>query len=332
MTAMRRGVVLQGVDSPSELVRMASRFEAQGYDHLWLTESSLHARDPYQLLATCAKSTTTLRLGTAVTNPVSRHPALTAVAAATLDEVSDGRAILGIGAGDRPLVALGLKPARLAQLEASVDAIRSLLGGESVDVDGVGFDLVDAHMRFPANREIPIYLSASGPKTLRLAGRIADGIILLCGLNPKVVEWALEQIDAGATEAGRPRPEIALFVYGVIDEDEDVAIAGARSIAAWFPQTSPLYCDLVGLDADIAETVRQRYSGGEFQEADDAALLLPVSFVQQMAVAGNRARITEQLQELSRTGVDSINIFPLGDDRMATVDAFDECWARLDLP
>lgn len=330
MTAMRRGVVLQGVDSPSELVQMASRFETQGYDHLWMTESSLHARDPYQLLALCAQNTSTLRIGTAVTNPVTRHPALTAVAAATLDEVSGGRAILGIGAGDRPLVALGLEPARLAHLEASVDAIRSLLAGKRVDVDGVGFDLVDAHMRFPANREIPIYLSASGPKTLRLAGRVADGIILLCGLNPKVVEWALEQIDAGATEAGRSRPEIALFVYGVIDEDEDVAIAGARSIAAWFPQTSPLYCDLVGLDTGIAETVRQRYSGGEFQEADDAALLLPVSFVQQMAVAGNRERITGQLQELSKTGVDSINIFPLGDDRVATIDAFDECWARLD--
>ena len=310
---------------------MAARFEAQGYDHLWMTESSLHARDPYQMLALCARNTSTLRIGTAVTNPVTRHPALTAVAAATLAEASGGRAILGIGAGDRPLVALGLEPARLAHLESSINAIRRLLAGEHVDVESADFDLVDAHMRFPSPSDIPIFVSASGPKTLRLAGRVADGVVLLCGLNPTVVEWALEQIDAGASEAGRARPEVALFVYGMIDDDEQAAIAGARSIAAWFPQTAPLYCDLVGLDADIAATVRANYSGGEFQDADDAASLLPDEFVQQMAVAGNRDRITKQLELLVETGVDSINIFPLGDDRIATIDAFDECWARLDL-
>ena len=332
MGTIRRGVVLQGVDTPRDVAQMASRFEDQGYNHLWMTESSLHARDPYQMLALCAQNTSTLRLGTAVTNPVTRHPALTAVAAATLAEVSDGRAILGIGAGDRPLAALGLKPARLAHLESSIIAIRSLLAGERVDFDSAAFGLVDAHMRFPSPSDIPIFVSASGPKTLRLAGRVADGVVLLCGLNPTVVEWALKQIDAGASEAGRSRPEISLFVYGVIDEDEQAAIAGARSIAAWFPQTSPLYCELVGLDESIAATVRANYSGGEFQEADDAALLLPDEFVQQMAVAGNRDRVTRQLELLVETGVDSINIFPLGDDRIATIDAFDECWARLDLP
>jgi 5,10-methylenetetrahydromethanopterin reductase len=329
MTTLRRGVVLQGVDTPDEFVDMAKRFESQGFDHLWMTESSLHARDPYQMLALGAQHTERIVLGTAVTNPVTRHPALTAVAAATLDEASNGRAILGIGAGDRPLVALGLEPARLAHLENSVHALRRLLAGDHVDLESSGFDLVDAHMRFPPRREIPIYMSASGPKTLQLAGRVADGVILLCGLDPTVVAWAIDQIDVGANSAGRPRPDVALFVYGVIDEDEEVAIAGARSIAAWFPQTSPLYCDLVGLDTSIAQAVRDQYSGGEFQEADTAAMLLPVEFVQKMAVAGNRSRITSQLEALALTGVGSINVFPLGDDRLGTVEAFDECWGRV---
>ena len=329
MNTTRRGVVLQGVDAPHKLVEMAQKFESQGFDHLWLTESSLHARDPYQLLALAAQGTTTLQVGTAVTNPVTRHPALTAVAAATLDEASGQRAILGIGAGDRPLVALGLEPAKLAHLEASVEVIRRLLAGEHVDSDTPNFRLVDAHMRFAATRQIPIYVSATGPRTLQMAGRIADGVILLCGLNPTVVRWALEQIDIGAAEAGRSRPEVALFAYGVIDEDEAAAVAGARSIAAWFPQTSPLYCDLVGLDPEIAQAVRDRYVGGEFQEADSAAKLLPVEFVQQVAIAGNRERVTGQLGELLDLGLSSLNVFPLGDDRVATVDAFDECWARL---
>lgn len=329
MTRMRRGVVLQGVDAVDEFLSMATRVEAMGFDHLWLTESSLHARDPYQLLSLAARATTKIRLGTAVTNPVTRHPALTAVAAATFAEIAEGRAILGIGAGDRPLVALGLKPARLAALEASIAAIRALIAGETVTSDGPGFALDQAHMRFSAQSDLPVFVSASGPRTLELAGAIADGVILLCGLDPAVIKWALERVDAGATKAGRARPHIALFVYGVIDEDEEAAIAGARPIAAWFPQTAPAYCDLVGLDPDIAREVRETYQGGEFQEASEAALLLPADFVQKMAVAGNRDRFTSQLVALEATGVDSVHVLPMGDDRMATVLAFDDCWRRL---
>ncbi len=329
MTDIQRGVVLQGVDPVPEFIKLATTIESLGFDHLWLTESSLHARDPYQLLSLAAQATTRLQLGTAVTNPVTRHPALTAVAAATFAEVAGQRAILGIGAGDRPLAALGLKPARLATLEASVAAIRSLIAGERVTVETPSFSLKDAYLRFPANADLPIYVSASGPKTLTLAGSIADGVILLCGLDPTVVQWALERIDTGARLADRERPHVAVFIYGIIDEDEDKAIEGARSIAAWFPQTAPTYCDLVGLDPDIAAAVRDTYSGGEFQEADAAAALLPTDFIQKMAVAGNRDRITRQLQQLRDTGIDSISVLPMGDDRLATIEAFDYCWSRL---
>ena len=327
--SIRRGVVLQGVDAVDEFLAMARHIETIGFDNLWLTESSLHARDPYQLLALAARATTQLTLGTAVTNPVTRHPALTAVAAATFSEIAGDRAILGIGAGDRPLMALGAKPARVAELEAAIAAIRALLAGERVTSDGPGFRLDDAHLRFDAKADLPVFVSASGPRTLELAGAVADGVILLCGLDPAVVQWALDRVDEGARSARRPRPHVAIFVYGVIDEDEDAAIAGARSIAAWFPQTAPVYCDLAGLDPEITRAVRERYRGGEFHEAAEAASLLPTSFVQQMAIAGNRDRVTAQLAALQKVGVDSINVLPMGTDRMATVNAFDECWRRL---
>lgn len=323
---IRKGVVLQGVDAPTTLVEFARRFEADGFDHLWMTDSSLHARDPYQMLALAASATNRITLGTAVTNPVTRHPAVTAVSAVTLDEVSNGRFILGIGAGDRPLVALGQKPAKRRELEQAIDAIRSLARGDHVDLECDTFGLVDAHLRFTPRDDIPVYVSASGELTLHLAGKVADGVILLCGLEPSVVEWAISKIDGGAAEAGRPRPQIAVFAYGIIDEDEEAAIEGARSIAAWFPQTSPHYCDLVGLDPEIRDAVRANYQGGEFQEAAAAASLLPVEFVQKMALAGGRERTTQQLANLAAIGVDSINVFPLGADRMPTIEAFDECF------
>lgn len=325
-----RGVVLQGIDPPErflEIVRLAER----EFDQLWMTDSSLHTRNPYMALTLAARETERLKLGTAVTNPVTRHPAITAVNAATLDEVSDGRFILGIGVGDRPLLALGLEPARLGALEESIGVVRRLLTGERVDHAGDHFNLVDAHLRFPARSDLPIYISASGPKTLELAGRIADGVILLCGMAPRLVEWALEHVDRGAAAAGRPRPQIAIFAYGVIDEDEERALTHARPIAAWFPQTAPAYCDLMGLDPAITAQVRALYHGGEFQEAAAAAEILPDEFVRSMAMAGGRDRVTAQLADLVDAGVDQVNVFALGDDRFATIRAFSECCSALGL-
>jgi 5,10-methylenetetrahydromethanopterin reductase len=329
---VQTGVTLQSVDAPSDFEAMVDEIEQLGYDNLWLTDSSLHARNPYIYLTLAARRTSRLKLGTAVTNPVTRHPAITAVAAATLAEVSAGRAILGIGAGDRPLLSLGLKPAKVAQLEDSVSAIRTLWTGAPVTQDATGFSLHDAHYRFPPGIDIPVFISATGPRTLELAGRIADGVILLAGLHPDGVRFALEHIDRGVEAAGRSsRPHVTVFAYGAVDEDEEAAIAAARTIAAWFPQTAPVYCEIAGLSKDIIERVQQNYAGGEFQEAGTAAEALPLDFVKRMALAGGRAEARQHLRNLAELGVDSVTVFPLAKDRMATVRAFAEC-VRAEFP
>jgi 5,10-methylenetetrahydromethanopterin reductase len=317
---LKTGVTLQGVDHPDEFEKMATEIEGLGYDNLWLTDSSLHSRYCWAYLTLAARATSRLTLGTAVTNPVTRHPALTAVAAATLAEISSGRAILGIGAGDRPLLSLRHAPARVGALESAIASIRGLWTGEHV-TDEV---LDGAHYRFPPPLDIPVYVSASGPKTLELAGRVADGVILLAGLHPDGVGYALEHIDRGARAAGRGRPHVTVFAYGAIDEDEESAIETGRTIAAWFPQTAPVYCRLAGLDQAIIDQVRASYSGGEFQEAARAAAALPVDFVKRMALAGGRAEAAAHLATLREIGVDSVTVFPLGADRMATVRAFAE--------
>jgi 5,10-methylenetetrahydromethanopterin reductase len=325
---VRTGVTLQGVDQPAEFEAMVAEIENLGYDNFWLTDSSLHSRYCWAYLTLAARQTTRMTIGTAVTNPVTRHPAITAVAAATVAEISGGRAILGIGAGDRPLLSLGQQPARIATLEASVAAIRALWAGETVSTDGPGFALHDAHYRFPPTLDIPVYLSATGPRTLELAGRIADGVILLAGLHPDGITFALEHIDRGVAAAGRgQRPHVTVFAYGAIDEDEQAAIAAARTIAAWFPQTAPVHCRLAGLSQEIIDQVRGSYAGGEFQEAARAAEALPVDFVKRMALAGGRDEARQHLRTLAGLGVDSVTVFPLGADRMATVRAFAECAA-----
>lgn len=332
MTEARSGVVLQGVDAPGEFCGMVAEIESLGLHHLWLTDSSLHARNCYSYLTLAAAHSSRLRLGTAVTNPLTRHPAITAAAAATVDEVSGGRMILGIGAGDRPLLALGLRPSPLAGLESAISAIRRLWRGEELDLQAPGFAMNGAHLRFPARADIEVYISASGPKTLELAGRAADGVILLVGLFPEALQWAVSQVELGAQAAGRPRPHIAVFAYGAIDEDEQAALDSARPIAAWFPQTAPLICDLAGLPRDLVERVRAGYSGGEFQEAAAAARLLPDEFVRKVALAGNRQHAAERISAALGAGADSVHVFPLGAERMKTVRAFAGLWPTVAAP
>ena len=322
MTAPSYGVALQGVDPPAAFTDMVREIESLDYSHLWLTDSSLHARNSYVYLTLAAMNSSRLRLGTAVTNPVTRHPAITAVAAATLDEVSAGRAILGIGAGDRPLLALGRQPCSPADLADAIEAIRSLWSGDEVTAIAPGFALDHAKLRFGARPGLPIFVSASGPRTLELAGGLADGVILLVGLFTRLDQLGARAHRPRRRGRGRPRPHTALFAYGAISDDGPAALAAGRSIAAWFPQTAPHLCRLAGLDAGIVDAVRASYAGGEFQEAEAAAELLPDSFVRRMALAGDAQEASERIRDALAAGVDSVHVFPLGADRMATVRAF----------
>jgi 5,10-methylenetetrahydromethanopterin reductase len=323
---LRSGVVLQGAYPPDDFRSMVNTIDGLGFSNLWLTDSSLHARNSYAYLTLAATVSSRLLLGTAVTNPLTRHPAITAVATATVDEISEGRMILGIGAGDRPLLALGLRPARLASVRSAIEAIRALWTGDEVTVEDAAFRLDDAHLRFGARPDIPIYISASGPRMLELAGEIADGVILLVGLFPESLAWALEHVDRGAATAGRARPHIAVFAYGAIDDDESVALAAARPIAAWFPQTAPVICELGGLPAPLVDQVRERYAGGEFQEAEDAAHLLPDAFVRKVALAGDASAARERIEAVAAAGADSVHVFPLGGNRLQTIEAFAACF------
>jgi 5,10-methylenetetrahydromethanopterin reductase len=322
------GVVLQGVYEPTVFESMVEEIESLGFRHLWVTDSSLHGRNPYAYLTLAARRSRTLLLGTAVTNPLTRHPGITAAAAATLDDISGGRMILGMGAGDRPLLALGMRPASLKALGDAIAAIRALWRGDHVTVETSSFRLDDAHVRFDARSDIPVYISASGPRTLELAGAVADGVILLVGLFPDAVGWALEHIDQGAATAGRQRPAVTVFAYGRIAEDEAAALADARSIAAWFPQTAPVVCRLAGLPEDLVRHVRSRYAGGEFQEAAAAAEILPADFVRKVALSGNGERTRAQIRDVLAAGVDGVNVFALGGERMATIRSFAECFSE----
>ena len=313
---LRTGVALQGVDAPDRFLDQVRLIESLGYTRLWLTDSSLHARYVYVYL-TLAASHSSLALGTAVTNPLTRHPALNANAIATLGELAGRPIALGIGTGDRPLLELGLRPSSLRVLRETVEVLRRLLRGETVDAECTAFSMHDARIRYGLRQEAPIYIAASGPKTLQLAGEIADGVIVLGGLFREGVQMALQQIASGAARAGRTLDDldITFFAYGSLADDVTLAIDETRSIAAWFAQTAPLYCTLAGMDEALVEEIRTRYSGGEFHEAQEAAGLVPDEMVQRLGLAGTMEDCRAKLAMLRGCGVQHVTLFPLGADR-----------------
>jgi 5,10-methylenetetrahydromethanopterin reductase len=318
---MRYGVTLQGVDEPAEFADLARWIEELGYDDLWITDSSLHAGEVYVYATLALQATTRLRVGTAVTNPLTRHPAITANAAATLARLAPERFVCGIGVGDSPVPEIGMKVAKVDTLVDTVATMRRLWSGETLTGRHGRHDYHNAKLTKPAP-EIPVHFAASGPRTLEAAGTHADGAIVLAGLFPEGLEFALEHLDNGRA-AGDGRPfTTTFFLYGSIRDDEAVAVEEARTIAAWFPKVSPPYARLAGMSDELIESVQSAYSGGEFQRAGAAASLIDDDMVRKLAFAGNPETTARKLDWLRGSGIDAVSIFPLGADRFATVQAF----------
>ena len=168
---MQYGVLVQAVDPPADFVVLAQRAEQLGFDYLWVADSSLHGRDVYSYLTLAALDTTRIQLGTGVTHPLTRHPAINVNSIATIHEISGGRAVLGIGAGDRPVLELGLKPGKRQSIEQMVTLSRRLLAGETVTFQGATFETNEARLipplgpcsRFMLRPAVPEPFGSPGP-------------------------------------------------------------------------------------------------------------------------------------------------------------------------
>lgn len=215
----------------SEAVDRAKRAEALGFEAIFFADSQMNNVDPYQALALCAVNTKSIRFGTAVTNMVYRDPSITANSFATLNEISQGRAIVGLGTGDGPVYSLGRTATKLADFERGLRVIRDLLHDRGIDV-AQSKERAGGNVRLKAGkRPVPIYISAEGPKTLRVAGRSCDGVILGTGFDKQVTDWARARIAEGARDEGRTLGEIDIMPAGmiVVDDDGDLARRRVRS-------------------------------------------------------------------------------------------------------
>lgn len=214
-----------------ECLEMAKLAENLGYGGVWVADSHSVMRDAYEILAIIATQTERVKLATGVTHTVTRHPAVLANSWATLQELSGGRAICGIGVGESSVRNLGLRPEKLAVFEDKVRVIRGLMRGETVNYDGTDMKMAWSDVA------VPIFMACSGPKSLQLGGKIADGVLFQVGAEPGLAQYALDNIRKGAEEAGRNFDDIKLYmrIATAVSDDVDAArkeIEGYASVAA----------------------------------------------------------------------------------------------------
>jgi 5,10-methylenetetrahydromethanopterin reductase len=311
------------LDAPTVL-REAQQAEALGYASVWLADSQLIWRELYVLLGALAATTARVALGTGVTNPVTRHPTVTAGAITTLQELSRGRAILGIGLGNTSLATLGRPPATRAALARYVAAVRALCAGQPVA--GPHGDL---RLTFGApGRCPPVVIAGSGPKVLALAGEIGDGVVIAGrGRVGPPLDAMLRRVHEGQAANGRvDRPFTTyLGVAVAVHADRATAIAAVRPHVVASALRRPLW-ELSPAAQAASERVRAVYTPYEHMSPTDKyAGLVPDAVVTEFAIAGTPEECRAQVRALFAAGIDEITIRPYAVDgapRGATTETF----------
>ena len=211
----------------SRTAELARAIDDRGFEALWYIDFQLGMKDVYAAMNLAALSTEHVLIGAGVTNLMTRHPTVSANATAALDELSNGRAVLGLGAGWSAVLGAGGTPSRLGALRSGIDEFRQLFSGEPCDLYGNQVRLATA------KRQIPVYLAVSQPAMLRLAGETCDGAVLMGAADPEFCSWQLDYIHQGLETAGRDRGELTvdLFVTMSVGDDEASAIDDVRAWA-----------------------------------------------------------------------------------------------------
>ena len=287
--------------SPQAFAADARRAEELGWDYAFIPSSPLLLQDPYVNLAFAAVATSRIGLGPLIETPMMRNPAVMASSIATVEGLAPGRTLLGYGVGDTAVRLMGKRPTRVAELEEATVLTRRLLAGEEIDVKAAR----PAVLRHA--RPVPVWIAAGGPRTLRMAGRVADGVFIRVGRHEANIRTAIEAVHQGAAEAGRDPADIkiALILHTILTDDLDRAALISRSMAAGYYEYSPALFDPPGFawDGPDIEELKKQVLPDFHHAADLEASGRVVSFLSDaiadaFSLFGTPAMIAEQLHRV----------------------------------
>jgi len=298
------------IDTPlRDLGARGEEVERLGFDRYWLPDERL-TRNVYAGLTVTALHTKEIGLGIAVTNPYTRNVAITAAAAATVDELSNGRLSLGFGAGGG-LSHYGVERSRPAlAVREAVTVTRELWEGKSVTFDGAHVRMQNAQLDFKALRRVPIYIAARGPRLLELAGEIADGAIIGGFASRKGIEHAKAAIGRGLQRAGRSWQEIDLVSWlytSVADGAGAARKAVARLVTTSLVTSRPILGTIgVEVPAGLRDCLEASGWSVSPQTIDECSRHLNDEILDAFSVAGTAGDCARKLAEVAGMGVNEV--------------------------
>jgi probable F420-dependent oxidoreductase len=309
------------------LVELMQIAEQNGFEYGWTYDSHVLWQECYPLLTLAAMNTERLKLGLNVTNPGTREPTVTASAFATLQDISGGRMIMGIGRGDSARRVIGQQPVRVAEFEQSCRMIKDLMNGRPVQWNDTDIELAWAKGR----ERIPLYVAGYGPKVLAIAGRVADGVIIQLA-DPEIIEWIVGQVRAAAEEAGRDPSELKFMACAPAHIGDDIADSCEQ--VRWFPaMVSNHVFDVISkhdpkdLPAALTDYVtrmqREQYDYSEHSRVGAKhGEQISDETCERFSILGPPEAHIEKLRRLEDAGVDQWNIYLMTSGQEETLEAY----------
>ena len=294
---------------PGQSEDMARRVEQAGWDGLYFADTQCLSGDIYSAMCLAAKATTRLKVGTAVTNPVTRHPAVTASAIATVQVESAGRAVLGIGRGDSSLAYLGQKPAPAATLETYVRQLQQYLRGDPVDLDG--YDSRNMWIQASGQPKVPVDVAATGPRVISLGARFADRVTFALGADAVRIRAAIDAARSARESADLDPDDLSFGAYVNVACHDD--IKQAQAIVKGGVGTFAHFTGMTGASsAGLEDAEIYRHIGANYDMANHTSgaaghmKAVPDDFISRFAVTGPVNYCVDRLGELIALGLDRL--------------------------
>jgi probable F420-dependent oxidoreductase len=312
----------------TRLVELLQNAEEHGFEYGWTYDSHILWQESYATLAIAATQTQRIKLGHCVTNPGIRDPTITASWYATMQDVSNGRMVMGIGRGDSSRRVVGLKPVKVAEFEARLRMIKDLMNGRKVDWNGKELELTWVRKDLP---DVPMHVAGYGPRALGVAGRVGDGVVIQLA-DPQIVQWIMATARAAAAEDGRDPDALRCIVSAPSHVSGD--LAAAREQVRWFPaMVSNHVMDLIeryGENSDEIPTAltdfvkaRKFYDYKEHSRVGAKhGEFVTDEICDRFCVLGDSKQIAEKLRELESIGVDQFNIYLMTEGQDETLAAY----------
>jgi 5,10-methylenetetrahydromethanopterin reductase len=316
MTGMLFGLGFLGDGDARETLEWGRELDREEeLDRIWIADEHF-LRDPWVQLGALAGATSRLAIGVCVTDPYHRHPALTATAAATLQELSGGRALLGVGAGSTGFDVLGVEQKQPAQAVSELIDLCRRMWTEKQPFSYAGrlVHFSEGVLDFEPPGRIPIYVAARGPRMLATAARKADAVLIGSFVQGPGLDYALRTIEAAldGREPGLGPLRRAVWAYFSVARDGMAARrAATRGIALALRSSLSLLMDVgYEIPADLVEFIERSRHTLEPEEVDWVAGRLPASMIDDLTLAGDAGQVVEKLHALAARGVEEVALLP----------------------